>query len=100
VGSTSIHVPLADNGEFNRCFRLNLSRTIHEGARILAIANSDSNRSRIECDWPDVLIPYLADEDDSVIGRESMHFLDGSNHVAVIADIRNFALFIALVQLW
>jgi hypothetical protein len=100
VGSTSVYVPLTDNCEFNRCPRLDLSRAIHEGARILSIADADSNCSRIKCDWLDALILNLADEHDRIVSWEAMHFLDGSDHFAVIADIRYLSLFIALVQLW
>jgi hypothetical protein len=100
VGSTSVHVPLTDNCESDRCLRLNLSRAIHKGARILSIADADSNCSRIKCDWLDALILDLADEHDRIVSWEAMHFLDGSDHFTVIADIRYLALFIAIVQPW
>src|SRR5258708_22980255 len=98
--STSIQVPLTDDCESNRCFPVNLCRAIHESARILAINNPDSNCRRIKCDWPDALILYLAEEHNCIVGWESVHFLDRSDHVAVVADIRYLALFIALLQLW
>jgi len=69
--STSIQVPLTDDCESNRCFRVNLCRAIHESARILAITNPDSNCRRIKCDWPNALILYLAEEHNCIIGWES-----------------------------
>src|SRR5258708_5309365 len=97
--STSIQVALTDYCELNRCLRFNLRRTIDKSTRILAITNPDRNCCGIERDWLDALIPYLTEEHDCIICRESMHFLHGSGHVAVIAYIRYFALFIARVQL-
>src|ERR1700739_1767959 len=98
--STSIQVALTDYCELNRCLPFDLRRTIHKSAWVLAVTNPDSNCRRIKCDWPDALILYLAEEHNCIIGWESVHLLDRSDHVAVVADIRYLALFIPLVQLW
>src|SRR5246127_854230 len=97
--STSIQVALTDYCELNRCLRFNLRRTIHKSAWVLAVTDPNSNCRRIKCDWPDALILYLAEEHDSIIGWESVYFLDSGDYVAVIAHIRHLALCIALVEL-
>src|SRR5260370_37167847 len=97
--STSIQVALTDHCELNRCLRSNLRRTIDKSTRILAITNPDRNCCGIERDWLDALIPYLTEEHDCIICRESMHFLDGGDYDAVMADTRTLALFISRVQL-